>query len=340
MKERRELTEEERLERRRAARRRREEEKRRKKRFVWSVVAFLFLIVIVVCGIFSIKACQTGNPTVSTNTQQTTVPAITTKPVAETTVSTEGTSPSASTEVSSETTTEAPTTETTTAETTTAAAGGNIGTPKAHQLFTTELAKGADIPVQGNVTIPSWIQQILLTENSKGRPMTPLNEVKHVVIHYTATPDPTVGAGIIRDNFQENDPRAVSAHFVVGVQGEIVQCVPVTEVAFAQGTTRENLVNHNFDSISIENCHPDESGEFTHETYESLVYLTAWLLEEFHLSTDALMRHYDATSNLAAGIEGKACPKSFVEHPEEWEQFKQDVADYMVAYPNIGQQFP
>ena len=63
--------------------------------------------------------------------------------------------------------------------------------------------------------------------------------------------------------------------------------------------------------------HPDEEGAFTEATYQSLLKLVHWLQEEFHLSTDQVIRHYDVT--------GKECPRYYVEHPEQWEQFKADL---------------
>jgi len=73
----------------------------------------------------------------------------------------------------------------------------------------------------------------------------------------------------------------------------------------------------NVDTLSIECCHPDETGKLKKATYNSLVDLTAWLCSRFILSTDDIIRHYDVT--------GKNCPKYFVENPEKWEQFKEDV---------------
>ena len=50
-----------------------------------------------------------------------------------------------------------------------------------------------------------------------------------------------------------------SSNFIVGLEGEIVQCVPTWEVAYASN-------NRNIDTVSIECCHPDESGKFKKET--------------------------------------------------------------------------
>ena len=96
----------------------------------------------------------------------------------------------------------------------------------------------------------------------------------------------------------------------MGLKGEIVQCVPSWEIAYAS-----NERNH--DTVSIECCHPDESGKFTEETYASVVRLTAWLCTKFGLTEQDVIRHYDVT--------GKNCPKYLVEHEKVWEAFREDV---------------
>ena len=60
-----------------------------------------------------------------------------------------------------------------------------------------------------------------------------------------------------------------------------------------------------------------ESGKLTDETYTSLVDLVAYLSERYGLGRDQIIRHYDVT--------GKECPKYFVDYPEKWEAFLDDV---------------
>ena len=93
-----------------------------------------------------------------------------------------------------------------------------------------------------------------------------------------------------------------------------MQCIPLVEKAYA-------VVGRNDDSISIECCYVDEDGRFTEETYQSLVRLLAWLLGEYHLDEDDILRHYDCG--------GKLCPLYYVNHEDEWEQLRRDVADYI-----------
>ena len=152
---------------------------------------------------------------------------------------------------------------------------------------------------------------MLLDYNEYSRPGLPLEQVNGVVIHYTANPGSTaLDNRNYFENLKDSHDTKVSSHFVVGIEGEIIQCVPSTEVAYASNS-------RNGDTLSIECCHPDDTGEFTEKTYASLVRLTGWLCQRFNLSSQNVIRHYDVT--------GKNCPKYFVEHTEKWEQFKKDV---------------
>lgn len=151
----------------------------------------------------------------------------------------------------------------------------------------------------------------LLDLNDYSRPGTEADPITGIVIHYTANPGSTAQQN--RDYFnglQDGHGTSVSSHFVVGLDGEIVQCVPTWEIAYAS-----NERNH--DTISIECCHPDETGKFTDATYVSVVKLTAFLCAKYELNADAVIRHYDVT--------GKNCPKYFVENEDAWALFKADV---------------
>ena len=115
-----------------------------------------------------------------------------------------------------------------------------------------------------------------------------------------------------------------SDHFIIGISGEIIQCIPCNEISYASN-------DRNSDTISIECCIPDESGKFTDETYQSLVELVAWLMGRYELTADDVIRHYDVT--------GKDCPKYFVENSNAWSDFKTDLLDiyrYLWYWKNTG----
>lgn len=158
----------------------------------------------------------------------------------------------------------------------------------------------------------------LLTPNPYSRPQTALEEVRGIVVHYTANPGTTAmqNRGYFEGLKDSHDTKA-SSHFVIGLEGEIVQCIPSTEISYASN-------ERNSDTLSIECCHRDETGQFTQETYDSLVELTAWLCGKFNIPVENVIRHYDVT--------GKECPVYYVKNEDAWERFKEDVQEYLDTY--------
>lgn len=163
-------------------------------------------------------------------------------------------------------------------------------------------------------TLP--INEQLLTVNEYSRPGTKLDTVNGLVIHYIGNPG--TDAQMNRDYFENLQDGSTgvyaSCNYIIGLDGTIIQCVPDDEVAYASG-------ERNNDTISIECCHPDESGAFTQETFQSLVQLTAKLCKDYNLSTDQVLRHYD--------VNQKPCPKFFVDDPDAWTNFISSVNSLM-----------
>ena len=154
---------------------------------------------------------------------------------------------------------------------------------------------------------PDWVDQQIIKVDGDSRRGVMLEGVRNIVIHYVGNPGATAQQN--RD-YYANRSSEVSSHFVIGLKGEIIQCIPLHEKSSAS--------NHrNKDTISIEVCHPDESGKFTDASYQSLVKLTVWLCEICDLDSNDVIRHYDIT--------GKQCPLYFVTHEDKWKQFLRDV---------------
>jgi N-acetylmuramoyl-L-alanine amidase len=169
------------------------------------------------------------------------------------------------------------------------------------------------LPGEG-VKLPDYVQEDYLTVNPWSRPGTELKKINGVVIHYVGNPGTTAQAN--RNYFESLSSGATetyaSAHFIVGLEGEVLACVPLTEMAYASNS-------RNDDTIGIEVCHPDETGQFSDVTYDRVVELTAWLCREFGLDPETdVIRHYD--------VSGKECPLYYVENPGAWDDFRADVA--------------
>ena len=188
-----------------------------------------------------------------------------------------------------------------------------LGTGTGWLLRGTTIRKAIDLSA---IKAPEWIDQQFLTVNPYSRPGTKLAAVNSIVVHYIGNPGTTAQQN--RDYFESlknqsgSNTTSVSSNFIIGMDGEIIQCIPVDEKSFASN-------NRNSDTISIECCHPDENGKFTDATYRSLVQLTAWLCAKYDLTADQVIRHYDVT--------GKICPKYFVEDEDAWVEFRRNVQD-------------
>lgn len=157
---------------------------------------------------------------------------------------------------------------------------------------------------------PDWTEDFL-TVNEYSRPGDPLTEVNNIFVHYTANPGTSAAQNrSYFEQLKDNHERSASAHFIIGYNGEIIQCVPLDEIAYAVQTRNE-------DSISIECCYKADNGQFTQETYDSLIKLLKWLIDAYDLQPDDILRHYDCG--------GKKCPIYYTEHEDAWDRLKEDV---------------
>ena len=156
-----------------------------------------------------------------------------------------------------------------------------------------------------------YIDVQLLTPNPYSRPCIPTEKLKGIVIHYVGNPGSSAQNN--RDYFEalkDSQDVYASSNFIVGLEGEIIQCVPTNEVAYCSN-------ERNSDTVSIEVCHETADGKFNEHTYSSLVNLAGWLCMYLDISPKEIIRHYDVT--------GKICPKYYVEHEDAWDTFIDDV---------------
>ncbi len=170
--------------------------------------------------------------------------------------------------------------------------------------------------IKANETKKPDIIEDFLTINDYSRPGEELKSVNNIFVHYTANSGTSAAQNrSYFENLGITGETSASAHFIIGYDGEIIQCIPLDEIAYA-------VMQRNYDSISIECCYLDEDGKFTEATYQSLIQLSAWLLKEYKLAPEDMRRHYDEG--------GKKCPLYYVEHEEAWEQFLKDLESYIM----------
>lgn len=165
------------------------------------------------------------------------------------------------------------------------------------------------------------VKKALLTVNKNSRPGIKLRKIKGIVIHYTANPGTDAMANRnyfeSRKNLSDDMANKVSSHFIIGLDGTIIQCIPLNEISYASN-------NRNSDTISIECCHPDSSGKFSKKTYNSVIKLAGWLCAKYQIENSDIIRHYDVT--------GKLCPLYYVNNSDKWNRLRNQIKNYILKY--------
>jgi N-acetylmuramoyl-L-alanine amidase len=172
-----------------------------------------------------------------------------------------------------------------------------------------------------------------------------MDEVRGIVYHYPAKALQTA-AEMWRyfENLKNQTPndagrvlRKASVHFIVDLDGSVLQLMPLEEIAYHAGPmaeTRPIIRDHfgawpNLVMWGIEMCHVDQEGRYTPATLKTGRELGAYLCELNNLNPDEdIFRHHDIT--------GKLCPKWFVDHPADWVEFKLSIKQCMLAAACAG----
>lgn len=164
-------------------------------------------------------------------------------------------------------------------------------------------------------------EEAFLDKNKYTRPGIIRKHTNGIVMHYTMVPGAT--AQNQRDSFnREHVKRYRSAHYVIGIKGEILHIIPDNEKSYHCGAWiyKPGIVDHfgpdpNMTAIGIEMCHKHHDGRFELATLYYAKLLVGYLCERYDLNPiTEIYRHYDIT--------GKICPKHWVLEPQEFEEFK------------------
>ena len=161
------------------------------------------------------------------------------------------------------------------------------------------------------------------------------NTIKWLVIHYTANDgDSAKGNG---NYFKNNKPKA-SAHYFVD-DNVIVNSVPDNYTAYAVGGKKYNNnggkyygICTNSNSISIELCDTERNGksDLSGKTRKNAIELARHLCKKYKIDKNHIIMHYQ--------VNGKLCPKYFVEDTKAWKKFKDDIfaeTNKLVTIPTV-----
>jgi len=181
------------------------------------------------------------------------------------------------------------------------------------------------------------VSKVYLPKNEYSRPGTLLKEVRGLALHWVGNPG--TSAIFNRNYFELRKNGALgygSAHFVVGLEGEVIQCMPEEEMAYHVGAIQyTDFARNRFGDypnnclLGIETCHLDWEGRYPVKTLTAACELCANLCERYDLDPLA-----DITTHYA--ITRKVCPKWFVSHPQDLEQFQRAVRGLMIVHDSEG----
>lgn len=189
------------------------------------------------------------------------------------------------------------------------------------------------------------VTERLLPKNPYSRPGTERCETLGVVWHWTGAAGQANEATrryfeMLGNQDATDDERDAygSAHYIIGIDGNVMRVVPDREVAYHCGaiaypawlrrrypryTTNGYCGTPNWCFIGVELCHPDELGWFSMRTQVAATELAVWLCRRHQVSPMDFFRHYDVT--------GKRCPKWWCDRPQEWDFFVHKVEEALRA---------
>lgn len=145
--------------------------------------------------------------------------------------------------------------------------------------------------VQEAIGIPYKLEHIPVSNKRPGMK----RRIKSIVVHNTANPNST--AENERDYLvNPTNTSSTSFHMVVD-ENEIVEAIPVNEIAFHAGSNEGNR-----EGIGIEIC---ESGNYE-VAEENAVWMVAYLMKTYHIPLSEVKTHKDCS--------GKACPRLILDH--------------------------
>ncbi|MED3562233.1 N-acetylmuramoyl-L-alanine amidase [Bacillus xiapuensis] len=172
----------------------------------------------------------------------------------------------------------------------------------------------------------TWIEKYI-NKNQYSRPAEKLNDVRKLVIHYTAN---NGGTAMNHFNYFNNlRDRYASAHIFVD-KNEAINIIPLNEIAYhandvqkrnADGSAwrgvKELLPNANYLSVGVEMC-LEKDGTFHADTVERTVDVFVDLCKKFKLDPlKDIVRHFDHTA--------KNCPAPWVTDFKQFVDFKKRV---------------
>ena len=139
-------------------------------------------------------------------------------------------------------------------------------------------------------------------------------KVKYLVIHYTSNQGDTAKNNA---DYFAREKVGASAHYFCD-ESEIWQSVKDTDTAWHCGAkTYKHPECRNSNSIGIEICMNDKSGNVRQGSIDTAAELARYLMKRYGILLANVIRHHDVT--------GKDCPAPMVSDPALWDAFKKSL---------------
>lgn len=175
------------------------------------------------------------------------------------------------------------------------------------------------------------INKMLTTVNFNNTNNT--GRIKYIVIHYVGA----LGGAEANCKYYKSVNRNASAHYFVGFDGEIWQCVEDGDVAWHCGAkSYKHPECRNSNAIGIEMCvrkrntasmsASDKDWYFEDATVKATIELTKELMKKYNVPASNVIRHYDVT--------GKTCPAPYVHDTAAWNNFKAQLSGSVAPAPS------
>ena len=147
--------------------------------------------------------------------------------------------------------------------------------------------------------------------------------IKWIVVHFTANDGDSDESNA---RYFKNNIKKASAHYFVD-DDSVTQSVPDNYVAYSVGGDKYkntkgakyfNIVN-NTNSLNIELCDTVKNGknDLSAKTRANAILLIKQKAKKYGIDRNHIIRHYD--------VNGKNCPKYFVEDSYSWNRFLDDI---------------
>ena len=148
------------------------------------------------------------------------------------------------------------------------------------------------------------------------------NKPQYIVIHDTGNVNSGANAEMHYRYFNGGN-REASAHFIVD-DVEVLQLIEIKDSAWHVGDGYNKYGINNKNSIGIEIC-INQDGNYE-LAVKKAIELTAYLMKEYNISIENVVRHYDASR--------KICPNTMSGNNwEKWYEFKTSVIEKVTVEP-------